>query len=97
MAVKTYSVFVQGDPAPFPCREDEPVLAAMLRSRKGPVFYGCCGGGCGICRMKITHGRCEAYKPMSRAHVSTEDQKNGIVLLCCVQPRSDLHLAPVKK
>jgi hypothetical protein len=32
---------------------------------------------------------------MSAAHVSESDLKQGIVLLCCVQPRSDLVIARV--
>jgi hypothetical protein len=32
---------------------------------------------------------------MSRAHVSKTDLEQGIVLLCCVQPRSDMTIARV--
>jgi hypothetical protein len=32
---------------------------------------------------------------MSAAHVSGADKKEGIVLICCVQPRSDLVIARV--
>ena len=74
----------------FLCGEDEVVLAAMLRSRHGPIAYGCFGGGCGICRMRIAGGEYEKVKRMSRAHVSEADEENGIGLLCCIQPRGDM-------
>ncbi|AEF84084.1 SalB [Treponema primitia ZAS-2] len=79
----------------FPCKEDESVFAAMIRARTGPVTYGCAGGGCGACRMRISSGEWEAFKNMSVAHVTEDDRKEGIVLLCCVQPRSDLTIARV--
>ena len=72
-------------------------MAAMLKARCGPLFYGCCGGGCGVCRMHIDAGRYEKVKRMSRAHVSGEDENNGTVLLCCVQPRSDLVLSKIER
>ncbi len=74
----------------FPCREDESVLAAMCRAGLGPA--GCFGGGCGICIMRIIRGEYHAFKRMSRAHITKENEEEGVVLLCCVQPRSDLLL-----
>jgi ferredoxin len=79
----------------FFCREDEAVLAAMFHARQGPLNYGCCNGGCGICRMRIVSGDWTLFRPMSRAHVSEADLEQGITLLCCVQPRSDLIIARV--
>jgi ferredoxin len=80
----------------FSCGEDESVFAAMIRARTGPVSYGCAGGGCGACRMRISSGDWSAFKNMSAAHVTEEDRKEGIVLLCCVQPRSDLTIRRVE-
>ncbi len=80
----------------FPCgTEDESVLAAMRRANVGPIKSGCFGGGCGICKMRVTSGSYRRFKPMSRAHVSEQEQQNGVVLLCCIRPTSDLTLAPV--
>jgi hypothetical protein len=45
--------------------------------------------------MKVERGAIFAAKRMSKEHVSQTDLENGIVLLCCVQPRSDLLLARV--
>ena len=94
MAVR-YTITVKDTGVNFTCAEDEAVLAMMFRNGKGPLRNGCCGGGCGICRMKILSGDWHAFKPMSAAHVSEADIKEGVVLLCCVQPRSDLIIASV--
>ena len=77
----------------FPCRNDESVLAAMRRANAGPIRYGCFGGGCGACKMRVKSGSYRVCKPMSRAHVSIEEEQCGFVLLCCIQPTSDLVLS----
>jgi len=40
--------------------------------------------------MKIVSGDFKVVKNMSRAHVSKEEGEQGIVLVCCVVPVSDL-------
>ncbi len=67
----------------------------MRRASAGPIRYGCFGGGCGICKMRIQSGSYTIEKHMSRAHISPLDEQNGIVLLCCIYPLSDLTLAEV--
>jgi ferredoxin len=57
------------------------------------VQNGCCCGGCGVCRARIISGDFFAFKPMSAAHVTEADKKEGLVLLCCVQPRGDMLIA----
>ncbi|MCL2004470.1 MAG: helix-turn-helix domain-containing protein [Oscillospiraceae bacterium] len=88
--VREFEIFVSVTGARFFCREDEFVLEAMKRARCGPVHYGCFGGGCGVCKMKIASGSYQAEKRMSAAHVTQEEQKEGIVLICCVKPRENL-------
>jgi ferredoxin len=88
-----YKVAVQNTDIVFECGEDDSVLQAMFHNGKGPICYGCCGGGCGVCKARIVSGDFYAFKPMSAAHVSEADKKDGIVLLCCVQARSDLLIA----
>ena len=88
--MKTFLVTDETTGESFPCSSEESVLAAMIRAKKGPVTHGCHGGGCGICRLRIVSGKYEKVKRMSRAHVSETEEKTGIVLLCCVQPRSNL-------
>jgi ferredoxin len=79
--------------------EGERVLVALERAQglgrlkdlphRLPV--GCRRGGCGICRARITSGKYRS-DPMSREHVSAEDEAAGFVLSCCVYPMSDLSL-----
>ncbi|MCL2352881.1 MAG: 2Fe-2S iron-sulfur cluster-binding protein [Firmicutes bacterium] len=90
MNLNIFQITVRETGETFPCKPDETVLAAMLRSGRGPFVCGCFGGGCGICRMKICAGEYEKVKRMSRAHVSEDDEKNGVALLCCVRPRGDM-------
>ena len=80
----------------FACSEDEPVLAAMLRARCGPVVCGCFGGGCGVCRMRVVSGRFAKAKAMSRAHVSEADERDGVALICCVKPLSDMEIEELR-
>ena len=77
----------------------ERVLVALERAqgfgklsnmpRRLPV--GCRRGGCGICRVRVTSGQYRAVV-MSRAHISAEEEANGVVLACCIYPLSDLSL-----
>ena len=76
----------------FACREQESVLAAMLRAGCGPIRCGCFGGGCGACRMRVAAGNYTRLQPMSRAHVPPEAAGTGAVLLCCIAPLGDLLL-----
>ena len=92
---KKHTITVKNKGISFTCAEDEPVLSRMFNNGKWPLRYGCYGGGCGICRMKVISGEWVAFKPMSAAHVSEADKKEGVVLLCCIQPRSDLVIAAV--
>jgi len=78
---------------------DERALVALERAqgfgklkdlpRRLPV--GCRRGGCGICRVRVTSGNYQRA-PMSRDHISAEDEEAGVVLACCIYPLSDLSL-----
>lgn len=77
----------------------ERVLVALERAqgfgrlkglpRKLPV--GCRRGGCGICRVRVLEGDYRVT-PMSREHVSAEDQAEGVVLACAIYALTDLTL-----
>ncbi|MDR2073711.1 MAG: 2Fe-2S iron-sulfur cluster binding domain-containing protein [Spirochaetaceae bacterium] len=90
-----YSVTVRETGDVFSCAGDEAVLRAMIHAGLGPIRHGCCGGGCGVCKMQVVDGKWEIFKAMSRAHISEEDEKKGILLLCCVHPRSNLTVARI--
>jgi ferredoxin len=55
---------------------------------------GCRGGGCGVCKVEVVEGRF-SKRPMSRSHVSEEDEARQQVLACCIVPETDLHLRVV--
>jgi len=93
----TYKITIADSNLSFPCKSDESVLASMISFRNGPVTHGCCGGGCGVCRMKVIEGKYEKFKKMSRAHLSETDETDNIVLLCCIQPRSNLLISKGEK
>lgn len=76
----------------FPCLFDESVLEAMGRFGRGPIISGCFGGGCGVCAMRVVSGEYVSFKPMSRAHVSAGQEQQGLALLYCIKPLSDLTL-----
>ena len=88
-----HKILVQDTDISFYCDENTSVLNAMLHNGKGPVKCGCCGGACGVCKARIISGSFLAFKPMSAAHITETDKKSALVLLCCVQPRSDLVIA----
>jgi len=95
VTVKQYLVHVIDSDAKFTCREDEFVLEAMQRMGCGPIHNGCFGGGCGVCKMKIVSGEYYIEKKMSVAHVTPEEQKEGIVLICCLKPRGDMKITKI--
>lgn len=95
MKKQYYTIRILGTDKQFECGRDETVLAAMFRSRVGPLSYGCCGGGCGICKMKVVSGEYETKKKMSREHITEAEENSGIVLLCCINPRSEICISKI--
>ncbi len=93
-----YTITIPGAGA-AQCAEDERVLVALeraqgfgqLRNLPCRLPVGCRRGGCGICRARVLEGQ-YAKAPMSRAHISEEDEENGLILACSVYPLSDLSL-----
>ena len=72
------------------CDAEETVLAGILRSGARVVF-GCRGGGCGTCKMRLMsgqldHGRCSA------AVLPEEEKKDGWFLSCQARALTDLTL-----
>jgi ferredoxin len=70
------------------CGPEETVLSAILRSGASVVF-GCRGGGCGICKMRllsgaVEHGRCSA------AVLPEDERRSGALLSCQARPTCDV-------
>ena len=72
----------------LPCRSDETVLAAILGSGASVVF-GCRGGGCGACRMRLASGRVE-HGCSSTAVLPDQDRAAGWFLSCQARALGDL-------
>jgi ferredoxin len=70
------------------CRADETVLSAILRSG-AKVVFGCRGGGCGTCKMRLTSGQVD-YGRCSAAVLSDGEKGEGSFLSCQARPLSDL-------
>lgn len=77
----------------------ERVLVALERAQRGGQLadlpkklpVGCRRGGCGICRARVVAGDYRV-SPMSRAHVSADEEAEGVVLSCAIYALGDLTL-----
>jgi len=76
----------------FPCAHDESLLQGMLRLGRKGIPVGCVNGGCGVCKVHIMEGRIKSLGPVSRAHVSVEEEAAGFTLACRVAPVTALRL-----
>lgn len=70
----------------YACATDESLLRGMLRLGRKGIPVGCVNGGCGVCKVRIVEGRVHALGPVSRAHVSADEECAGITLACRVAP-----------
>lgn len=76
----------------YACATDESLLEGMLRLGRKGIPVGCVNGGCGVCKVRIVEGRVRALGPVSRAHVSVDEQAQGYTLACRVAPMAAVRL-----
>ena len=81
----------------YTCREHETLLEGMCRLGRRGIPVGCLGGGCGICKIRVVQGEVVRIGPISRAHVSEEEERQGYTLACRVAPKSAVTLEVVGK
>ena len=94
--VQRYSVTIEDSGDRLTCAASDNVLRAMeVLGRKG-ISVGCRGGGCGVCKLRVTEGAYRTRK-MSRACVTAEEEASGVVLACRLFPDSDLRVKVVGK
>lgn len=74
----------------FFCRPDESLMSSMRRA--GFFKGGCRGGGCGVCKVRVIGGDV-SLGPMSREHITPEEEAEGYILACCARLNSDIVLA----
>jgi len=93
---KHYTVVIRETGESYRCQDQESLLSGMARLGRKGIPVGCCGGGCGICKVEMLSGD-YASRPMSREHISAGEEAAGVVLACRVYPRSDVTLRVVGK
>lgn len=81
----------------YPCATTESLLQGMLRLGRKGIPVGCVNGGCGVCKVRILDGRITRLGPISRAHVSVEEEAAGCTLACRVAPATPVTLAVAGK
>jgi ferredoxin len=86
-----HTVTIEETGETYRCASDENVLRGMEKLGRKGIPVGCRGGGCGVCKIEVVHGRFEA-RVMSREHVSEDDEVHGRVLACRIHPTTDLKL-----
>ncbi|MCX7662334.1 MAG: 2Fe-2S iron-sulfur cluster-binding protein [Tepidimonas fonticaldi] len=76
----------------YPCTRTESLLRGMLRLGQRGIPVGCVNGGCGVCKVRIVQGQVQRLGPISRAHVSADEEAAGCTLACRVAPQTDVVL-----
>lgn len=85
-----FAVYIPAQERTFFCRADEHLFSSMRRA--GFFKGGCCGGGCGICKVRLISGEV-SLEPMSREHITPEEEAEGYILACRAKLNSDIVLA----
>jgi ferredoxin len=85
---ETYTITLLPMGEVLPCSPGKTVLSAILHSG-ARVFFGCTGGGCGVCKMRLISGHLD-YGRYSAAVLSEEERREGFFLSCQAMPLSNL-------
>lgn len=83
---------IGGGEAQYICRKNETLLQGMLRLGCKGIPVGCLGGGCGVCKIRIRQGAIHELGPMSRAHISVEEEEQKVYLACRIAPVEALEI-----
>lgn len=78
------------------CTDNQSLLQSMERLGYRGIPVGCRNGGCGVCKVHVLEGQVER-RAMSRAHVSPDEEAQGIGLACRLTPRSNLTVRVIGK
>ncbi|PKO26740.1 MAG: ferredoxin [Betaproteobacteria bacterium HGW-Betaproteobacteria-9] len=87
-----FAVHVAQTNETFPCAANESLLQGMVRLGRKGIPVGCVNGGCGVCKVRILAGDIKALGPISRAHVSADEECQGYTLACRVAPQTPVDL-----
>ena len=92
-----HAVLVVGTSEVYLCGSTETLLEGMARIGRKCIPVGCVNGGCGVCKVAIVKGDVHKCGPMSRAHVSEEEELQGVLLACRAMPMSAIELIIIGK
>ncbi|MDP2407616.1 MAG: 2Fe-2S iron-sulfur cluster binding domain-containing protein [Hydrogenophaga sp.] len=87
-----FTVHVAQTGEAFPCASNESLHTGMLRLGRKGIPVGCVNGGCGVCKVRILEGDIKALGPISRAHVTVNEEGQGYTLACRVAPQTPVNL-----
>ena len=76
----------------YACSESQSLLQGMLKLGRKCIPVGCVNGGCGVCKVRVVKGRVNKLGPVSRAHVSAQEDEQGYTLACRVAPTDEVWL-----
>ena len=93
---KNFNIIIKDSDESFTCHGDENLLKGMARLGHKGIPVGCRNGGCGVCKIKVISGDYESGL-MSRAHVSVDEENEGMALACRVFPKTDIELIVLGK
>jgi len=85
-----YLIQVEGR-GEFRCRPDQNLVEAQSDFSEPLLPSGCCGGGCGSCKIILVKGEVE-HERFNSIACSQSDQEEGCILACQSFPKSDLQL-----
>jgi ferredoxin len=97
VAVEKYAVLVIETGEEYLCSSAETLLEGMARIGRKCIPVGCVNGGCGVCKVAIVKGTVHKCGPMSRVHVSEEEELRGVLLACRAMPTSSVELEVIGK
>ena len=87
-----FAVHVAQTDETYPCAGNESLLTGMVRLGRKGIPVGCVNGGCGVCKVRIVEGQIKALGPISRAHVTLDEENQGYTLACRVAPGEAVQL-----
>lgn len=81
----------------YQCGAGETLLQGMARIGRKCIPVGCLNGGCGVCKVAVHAGSVHKSGCMSRAHISEQEEAQGVVLACRVIPDSEVSIEVIGK
>jgi ferredoxin len=84
-----FNALIEDSGEGFVCDDATSLLRSMECLGRRGIPVGCRGGGCGVCKVRVTQGRYRTEK-MSRAWVTREEEASGHALACRLFPQGDL-------